>query len=53
MYVWGDNGKAGYEFRDKLMGYISQARSVHVPDGDVNATLTARGPEGVLKLIGR
>ena len=53
VYVWGDNDKAGYEFRDKLMGYISQARSVHVPDGDVNATLTARGPEGVLKLIGR
>lgn len=53
VYVWGDNDKAGYEFRDKLMGYISQARSVHVPDGDVNATLTARGAEGVLKLIGR
>ena len=53
VYVWGDNDKAGYEFRDKLMGYISQARSVHIPDGDVNATLTARGPEGVLKLIGR
>lgn len=53
VYIWGDNDKAGHEFRDKLMGAIAQARSVQVPDGDVNATLTARGSEGVLRLIGR
>ena len=53
VYIWGDNDKAGHEFTERLMQAIPQARTVHLPDGDVNATLVARGESGVLERIGR
>lgn len=49
--LWCDNDQPGREMSERLMAALPRARQIHLPEGDVNATLVAHGEHGIIERI--